>query len=343
MMNGFQRISAALKGQATDKVPVMLHNFMVAAKEAGYTQKEYGTDPVKAADALIRFSDKYQLDGILMDIDTATLAGAVGVSVDFPEDAPARCEHGCLDSLEKIADLEIPDISLNEHLQVWLETMRILKAHFGDEMYLRGNVDQAPFSLASMMRTPAEWLMDLVDEDSEESVHKLLEYCTEVSCQFVKLMAGAGAHMVSTGDSPAGPSMISPAMYAKFAMPYENRVADYAHTCGVPYLLHICGDTTVILDRLAAMRVDAIELDYQTDVKKAHELLKKSPVCFFGNVDPSGILARGKAADVRRETQKVLELFSDTPGFVLSSGCALPSTTPEENLRIFIKTARDFR
>jgi uroporphyrinogen decarboxylase len=342
-MNGYQRIAAALKGKPTDTVPVMLHGFMTAAKEAGYTQKEFGTDPAKAADALIRFTEKYQLDGILMDIDTATLAGAVGVPVDFPDDAPARCEKGCLNSLEQVSALEIPDIASDEHLQVWLETVRILKDHFGDEIYLRGNIDQAPFSLASMMRTPAEWMMDIIDEENGEAVHKLLEYCTQISCRFVKLMADVGAHMVSSGDSPAGPSMISPAMYEEFAVPYENRVAEYAHECGVPYLLHICGDTTVILDQFVALKIDAIELDYRTDIQKAHDLLKESSVCFFGNVDPSGILARGTPEDVRQETRKLLERFADTSRFVLNSGCALPSTAPEENLKMFVKTCREFK
>ena len=342
-MNGYQRIFAALRGEVTDKVPVMLHGFMTAAREAGYTQKEFGADPEKAANAFIKFIEKYQLDGVLMDIDTATLAGAVGVPVDFPEDAPARCEKGCLQTLERVSDLELPDIAANEHLQVWLETVKRLKAYFGDEICVRGNVDTAPFSLASMMRTPSEWMMDIIDEDNADAVHQLLEYCTEASCRFVKLMADAGAHMVSSGDSPAGPSMISPSMYEKFAVPYENRVADYAHACGMPYLLHICGNTTVILDQFASMKIDAVELDYQTDIQKAHDLLKESAVCFFGNVDPSGILTRGTPANVQRETRKVLEIFADMPRFVLNSGCALPAVAPEENLRMFVRTAREFK
>ena len=34
-MNGCERISAALTGEKTDKVPVMLHNFMNPAREYG--------------------------------------------------------------------------------------------------------------------------------------------------------------------------------------------------------------------------------------------------------------------------------------------------------------------
>ena len=34
-MNGYQRIVAALRGERPDTTPVMLHNFMMAAREAG--------------------------------------------------------------------------------------------------------------------------------------------------------------------------------------------------------------------------------------------------------------------------------------------------------------------
>lgn len=36
-MNGYQRIRAVLNGEWPDKRPVMLHNFMMAAREAGLT------------------------------------------------------------------------------------------------------------------------------------------------------------------------------------------------------------------------------------------------------------------------------------------------------------------
>ena len=57
-MNGFQRIQKALKGEWPDRRPVMLHNFMMAAEEAGYSMKEFREDPKKAADAFIQSVEK---------------------------------------------------------------------------------------------------------------------------------------------------------------------------------------------------------------------------------------------------------------------------------------------
>jgi len=44
-MNGHQRITAALGGKAPDTTPVMLHNFMMAAKEYGVSMQQFRNDP----------------------------------------------------------------------------------------------------------------------------------------------------------------------------------------------------------------------------------------------------------------------------------------------------------
>ena len=68
------------------------------------------------------------------------------------------------------------------YAEVVLEATHILRSHFGNEIYIRGNCDQAPFSLASSLRTPEEWLGDLMDEDKDELVHLLLKNIKSLAC-----------------------------------------------------------------------------------------------------------------------------------------------------------------
>ena len=266
-MNGYERINAALKGERPDKVPVMLHNFMMAAHEHGVTMEQYRNNPKVIAECFIASIDKYHYDGILIDIDTVTLAGAVGVPVDFPVNDPARTHLGNLENLEDLANLKPAKVEDYKYIQVWLEAVRLLKEYYKDEIYIRGNCDQAPFTLASMMRGAQNWMLDLMIA-TDDQLEALLNYCTDASSQFVKLMTQTGCDMVSNGDSPAGPEMISPEMYLKYAMPYEKRMVEVAHQAGLPYALHICGDTEVILEHMLLTGADAIELDYKTDITK---------------------------------------------------------------------------
>jgi uroporphyrinogen decarboxylase len=340
-MNGYERITAALKGEKPDKVPVMLHNFLMAAREHGVTMEQYRNSPRVIAETFISAVEKYQYDGILVDIDTVTLAGAVGVPVDFPVDDAARSHDGNLNDLNDVFSLKPARVGDYKYIQVWLEAVRLLKEHFKNEIYIRGNCDQAPFSLASMMRGAQTWMLDLM-MGTEDQITALLEYCTDATSQFIKLMAQTGCDMVSNGDSPAGPEMISADMFEKYAMPYEKRIVDLAHSLGKAYTMHICGNTEVILHHIKNIGADAYDLDYKTDVNKIYNVFHDSAT-LIGNIDPSGVLALGTVDEVKRKTLELLDVYKNSNRFILNAGCAIPPTTPSANLKTMIETARNYR
>jgi len=336
-MNGKERIQCALDGVWPDQRPVMLHNFQMAAREAGITMKEYRNHPQKAAQAHINAVEKYDADGVLVDIDTATLAGAVGVPVDFPVHEPARTRGGLLLSLDGLDRLRSVHIETNERILIWLETCALVKRYFADEKYIRGNCDQAPFSLASLIRGPENWMVDLVT--NPEKSHELLKICTGFTIQFIELMAGTGVDMLSNGDSPAGPEMISPDLYDEYAWPYEKEVVKRAHALGLPYVLHICGNTDLILYRMVQTGVDGLELDYKTDIEHIRNMLSERCV-FFGNLDPVNVIERGTPNLIRQKVRELSQWFRDSPRFILNAGCAIPPDTPSENIHAMIQSVR---
>jgi MtaA/CmuA family methyltransferase len=206
---------------------------------------------------------------------------------------------------------------------------------------VRGNCDQCPFALATLVRGMEGWLMDILDPELETAAHALLEYCAEATSQFLRLMSQTGAHMLSNGDSAAGPSVVSPRIYRRFALPYERRMAALAHELGCSYTLHICGNTKAILADLATCGADALDLDYQTDVRLAHELMKNSMV-FIGNLDPSAVVTFGTPELVEAKSRELIDLFADTGRFILNAGCAIPATAPEANLRAMVRAAQSW-
>jgi uroporphyrinogen decarboxylase len=190
-----------------------------------------------------------------------------------------------------------------------------------------------------MMRSPAEWLMDLMIED--ESVYKLLDFCTDAGCQFIRLMVDTGIDLVSNGDSMAGPDMISPEMYTKFALPYEKKLVEEAKKYVKPYMLHICGNTDSILNNIVETGTDALELDFKTNIRLINDVCKKNHITFSGNIDPSGVLALGTPKMVEEETKKILDFFKDNPRLIINAGCAIPSETPSENIKKLIEVTRN--
>jgi MtaA/CmuA family methyltransferase len=341
-MNSVERIKSVLDGSKPDRVPVMLHNFLMAAKESNVTMSKYRSCPETIARVHLEAVEKYGYDGIVIDVDTCTLAGAVGVPVDFPEDEPARTNGSKLKELKQVFDLELPDLSKDSRVNIWVDACKVAVRKSKGRIFVRGNCDQAPFSLASMIRGSQDWLMDIFDPSNDEMAFKLLDYSTEVVMKFIDLIADTGVDMVSNGDSLAVPDLISPEMYRKFAMPYEKKIAAYSKTKGLPYLLHICGNVNAILDDMISVGADVLELDYKTDINLIYNKCSDKMV-FCGNIDPTGILAHGTIVDVRRKVDQLLELYSDSPRFILNAGCAIPSSTPPENLFEMIKCVNNLQ
>ena len=339
-MNGHQRISSALRGEQPDRVPVMLHHFMLAAREAGVAMNVFRRDPAELARAFIESAEKYDLDGTMIDLDTATLAGALGVPCEFPGDEPAVCRGSLLSTLEEVDELPPPNVGAYERIQVWVEGVRLIKRHFGDEHYVRGNCDQAPFALACLLRGMEGFLLDIADPANDEQVYRLLDYCETACRQFLALMAETGCDMLSNGDSAGGSSVVSPKLHRKFAHPYEKRLAEYSHELGLPWGLHVCGKTDPILEDLAATGADLLELDYKTDAARACEAFR-GRTAFIGNIDPSGVLALGTPKLVREKTRELCGVFRDSPRFILNAGCAIPAETPEANLRAMVEASRE--
>src|ERR1017187_1973058 len=168
-MNGYQRIQAALRGEQPDHPPVMLHHFMHAAREAHVTVAEFRQDPRALARSFMQSIEKYALDGVMVDVDTATLAGALGVPVEFPADEPAVARGARLASLADLDTLPPPDIARYPVVQVWVEAVRLFCVHDDNEVFIRRNCDQCPFALAAMVRGMEGWRTDIMDPELERS------------------------------------------------------------------------------------------------------------------------------------------------------------------------------
>ncbi len=335
-MNGYQRILSVFEGRQVSPVPKMLHSFMTAATEKGYTQNEYRWSAEKIARAHIDFARKYGMDGILLDVDTCLEAGAVGVPVDFPEDEPARITSGlsggldaCIDAMEKEALLK------NERIRIYLEAIQLMKKELGGDILIRGNADQGPFSLAMLSVGIMEFMMMLMDESIEEKVKLLIDRALDVHLEFHHLVKDAGADITSFGDSSCGPDLISPELYRKFSLPYHVKLAEKLTSDGIITVCHICGNLDLILEDVVSAGFPAIEADYKTDISSAAQIMKGRAI-LFGPIDPSATFYSGTPEDVARETEEVLKLFPGG-GLVIGAGCALPAEVSEENIRAFCK------
>jgi uroporphyrinogen decarboxylase len=313
---------------------------MLAAREAGIPMEKYRSEPEAMARTHLAALDKYGHDCIFIDTDTTMLAEAMGATSECAPNEPGRIVAPAIRSLREVDRLKVVNPESDGRIPALLEGVRLIAKQVGKEVAIRGNADQAAFDLACLVRGIEEFLMELASDSDNSAIMRLLEICYQSHVAVHRALIRAGAHFTSLGDSLAGPDVISPGMFARWARPYEERLVKELAGEGIFTVIHICGDTSRILDLLSGYAFCGFELDYKTDAVRAKASVGAGHV-LFGNIDPSGVIARGTPAMVREKTRQLIALWKPGGLFVLNAGCAIPESTPEENVRALIATAHE--
>lgn len=339
-MTRIERIRTTMAGGIPDRIPVMTHNFLMAAREAGVTQAQYRSSADVISKCLIGACQKYDTDGILLDVDTALLASACGADVIYPEDIAAVPRDNQHRSIQQIIDdLAAVDILNSDRVKIYLEAVEKLSVWCNaNDVFLRANADQGPYSLGCMLVGMNEFLMMLLDEDEEENLMALMEATSRISLQMHRLCFQAGGHSTSYGNSSSGCSVVSPAIFRQFAKPYEIKLNQTLEAEGIPTVCHICGWTDPILEDLAQTGCPMYEFDARTDIRKAKDI-GKGHFVLSGNLDPV-MLETGTPDQVTAAARDLLEIFQGQGGLMIGPGCALGPNTPAENIHALVNAVK---
>ena len=302
---------------------------------------QYRRDPQAIAKAHLLALERQGQDSLYLTIDTALLAEAMGAKSEQCDNEPAKVVAPAISSLAEADRLKVADPWVDGRIPVLVEATRIVAEGVGAEVAIRAGADQGPFDLACLVLGIDNFLSALACEPDHPGIQTLLDVCYESHLALHRALIKAGAHYTSSGESLAGPDVVSPAMYERFARPHQERMVKELAAEGIFAVIHICGDTTKILKPLAEYDFCGFEFDQKTDALMAKQTVGARHV-LFGNVDPSGVLALGTPDRVREKTRELISVWKPEGRFVLNSGCALPASTPAENIRAFIETAHEF-
>ncbi|HAE59952.1 MAG TPA: hypothetical protein DCG54_10730 [Anaerolineae bacterium] len=131
---------------------------------------------------------------------------------------------------------------------------------------------------------------------------------------------------------------MSKEQFEKFYWPTWKQVMLALYEEGITSYLFIEGSYNTRLEYLAEMPEKSLVCHFdKSDMKRAKEVLSDKFI-IAGNV-PASLMTAGTTDEVRAYCGNLMDLFGDTPGYIMAHGCYFENTT-DEKLRAMIDSVK---
>ena len=159
--------------------------------------------------------------------------------------------------------------------------------------------------------------------DDPAWVHAFLTILQRRKKVYLESMAGARFDLLELGGGSASSSVISPQIFDEFVAPYDAELIRIAHRRGQRIAYHTCGGMMPLLERIAAMRPDAMEtftppaMGGDADLAEARRRIPRD-ICMIGGFDQYHHFVGCRPEDTRREVRRCFEQAGRDGGYILS-------------------------
>ncbi|MBN2583860.1 MAG: uroporphyrinogen decarboxylase family protein [Planctomycetes bacterium] len=278
---------------------------------------------------LYKLAEYAQPDALFMIMDLSVEANALGLPVRFPLAESASVEHH---PVREIADLEqykVIDPMGDCRVWVFLETMRRLakRVHMPKGAYVSG-----PFTLAGLLMGANQIALDTIDRP--DVVQAVVNYAERIIINYASALVEAGADMICILEPTA--SFLSPRAFAEFSGRSISQIVRHIDAMSI---LHICGNTTNLIEEMAATGVQGLSIGPLVNLPEAAAKVPSECV-LMGNIDPVRVMVNGSPDDVRRAVRDLGEQMKSFENFIVATGCDLPPETPLGNILALVDEAR---
>jgi MtaA/CmuA family methyltransferase len=328
-----ERVFKRLKGEDVDKIPNLNIVMTFAANFIKVPYKKYVTDYRYLVEGNIACCEKFGIDMVSAISDPFREAHGFGANVIFPEDDVPKCTDFFIKDYSDIRKLKITGAANCERMKDRVEAIKLYKIKAGQKYPILGWVEGA-FAESADLRGLSKMMIDIYD--SPDFIKDLLEICTRQAILFSEEQIDAGADFIGIGDAAA--SLISPSAYKDLVLPYEQRIINAVHDKGAKARLHICGNTSSILDILPLTGADIVDIDWMVNFKTANGVFK-GKCCACGNFDPVSVMLQGDTEAVESAVISCVNEGNNTT--FIAAGCEVPKMTPFENLIKVDSTLRE--
>ncbi len=180
--------------------------------------------------------------------------------------------------------------------------------------------------------------------DDPEWTHYALKTLLDKALKVIELSRGCPADLLELGGGAASNTVISPAMFQEFCLPYDKKQIEAIHDCGWKVVYHLCGGMMKMADYVVQSGSDGLETmtppSMGADCNLAEASKKWGDKLFFvGGFDQNEGFENGTIEDTRRLVRECFEATKEHGGYILSPSDHFFHGEPEK-IQAFVDEAK---
>ena len=280
--------------------------------------------------------NKFRPDIIFPMMDLSLEANALGKLARFPKNKPAAILNKKL-SVSEYKMMQNIDVTADARIRSYVETIKMMCEKLPKEVIKAAYVT-APFTLASMIKGVDD--IALAISGKPDKLLEIISFCSEVILTFTKALIDSGAELICILDPMA--SLLNVEIFTEFSGNFIKPIVKLCEQREVHSVLHICGNTMGLLEKMEQTGVDGLSLDSEDigiDLLEVASSISENLV-IFGNICPTGKILSGTIEEVDTEVMELMKKMEAVPNFIISTGCDLPLEVPLKNIAAFMKATR---
>ena len=285
-------------------------------------------DPNAMAELALAGHELVGFDTVMPEYSVVQEAAAMGAQVDWGD-------RDRMPDVKDFPNADFSDVAVPADLlekpacRVVLDALSILRRHVGGKAAIVGKV-MGPWTMSYHMAGTQNFLL-AVGMGETAKVTKMLRQLMPVTIAFINAQFAAGADIVVLADH-ATRNLVGPHHYEQLLLPIHQEITAQA---GGPLILHVCGNCSDRLELFARTGVDAYHFEWAIDSREAVQRVGDR-ISLVGNVNNARTLLQGTPEDVYQQARYAIEAGVN----IIGPECAIPLSTPLENLKAIVAAAR---
>ena len=183
--------------------------------------------------------------------------------------------------------------------------------------------------------------------DDPAWVHEFLGIILDYKLRFIESLRGVRIDMLENGGGDGSMSVISPALFAEYCVPYDRQTTAALHDVGIKVVYHTCGKMMAQLDLVKQVGADASETLTPTGMGgdadlRAIKAALGDEMALIGGFNQQTGFRNGNPVVIREQIETCWEQAGRDGGFILGASDHFFAGEPE-NIRAFVEIAREFR